>query len=64
VVAVAVSRTGELLSACLASLNHQTFTDFEVIVVHDASPGGGAADIIRGLADGRISMIRHTGTGV
>ncbi len=56
---VPVFRTEEHLGACLSSLIHQTFTDFEVIVVDDASPVGSAAEIIRGLGDERITMIRH-----
>ena len=58
-VVVPVFRTEEHLGACLSSLIHQTFTDFEVIVVDDASPVGSAAEIIRGLGDERITMIRH-----
>ena len=59
-VVVPVFRTEEHLGACLSSLIQQTFTDFEVIVVDDASPGGGAAEIIRGIGDERITMIHHT----
>lgn len=58
-VVVPVFRTEEHLDDCLSSLVAQTFTDFEVIVVDDASPGGGAAEIVRGVGDERITLIRH-----
>jgi glycosyltransferase involved in cell wall biosynthesis len=54
-----VFRTEEYLEACLSSLVRQTFTDFEVIVVDDASPGGGAAEIVQAVGDQRITLIRH-----
>ena len=61
-VVVPVYRTEEHLEACLSSLLCQTFTDFEVIVVDDASPGGdGVVDgIVREIGDGRVTIIRHS----
>jgi glycosyltransferase involved in cell wall biosynthesis len=61
-VVVPVYRTEEHFEACLTSLLRQTFTDFEVIVVDDASPGGdGVVDgIVREAGDGRVTIIRHT----
>jgi glycosyltransferase involved in cell wall biosynthesis len=59
-VVVPVFRTEEYLERCLSSVLRQTFSDFEVIVVDDASPVGGAAGIVDAIGDGRVEIIRHT----
>ena len=58
-VVVPVYRTEKYFEGCLSSLLRQTFTDFEIIVVDDASPRGGVAEIVRAAGDGRVTMIRH-----
>ena len=58
-VVVPVFRTEEYLESCLLSLLNQTFTDFEVIVVDDASPDGGTVGIVDAIGDERVKVIRH-----
>lgn len=59
-VVVPVFRTEPYLRACLASLLGQTLTDFEVIVVDDASPGDVAGTLAMAAAgDPRVRLVRH-----
>jgi glycosyltransferase involved in cell wall biosynthesis len=49
----------EYLEECLRSVQNQTFQDWQIIVVDDASTLGDAEAIISRLADKRIQLIRH-----
>src|SRR5262245_58115192 len=46
------------LTLALASVLNQTYQNFEIIVVDDASTDG-TADVVGGLADARIAYVRH-----
>ena len=46
------------LKLALASVLNQTYQNFEIIVVDDASTDG-TADVVRGFADARITYVRH-----
>jgi glycosyltransferase involved in cell wall biosynthesis len=49
-----------MLQRAIDSIRKQTFTDFELIVIDDASTDGSADIIRRAMAqDGRISCLRH-----
>lgn len=56
---IPVYRTEKRFEACLSAVLRQMLTDFEVIVVDDASPCGGVGEIVRAAGDGRVTMIRH-----
>ncbi|WP_326558776.1 glycosyltransferase family 2 protein [Micromonospora sp. NBC_01796] len=64
---VPVYRVEEYLAECLDSLLDQSFTDFEVIAVDDASPDGSAEILARYAAlDSRIRVVtlpRNVGLG-
>jgi len=47
-----------LLTACIESALAQTFTDFELILVDDASTDDSAAVCARYLADPRVRLLR------
>lgn len=47
------------LEECLASIQRQTFEDWEAIVVDDASTSDDACAIVERLGDARIRVIRH-----
>ncbi|RLF83553.1 glycosyl transferase, partial [Thermococci archaeon] len=46
-----------LLKRAIASVLNQTFTDFELIVVDDASPDN-TPEVVRSINDGRIRYVR------
>ena len=56
---IPVYRTERYLKRCLGSLVAQTDGDFEAVVVDDASPDGGAAEIVAALRDPRLRSVRH-----
>jgi hypothetical protein len=58
-IVVPVFETEQYLEACLASILGQTFSDFEVIVVDDASTTKGAGSIVRSIGDERVHAVRH-----
>src|SRR4030095_8646832 len=49
----------EYLSECLDSVKAQTFTDWEAIVIDDASTNGDAETVITKFNDARFKLIRH-----
>jgi hypothetical protein len=57
-VAIPTFNRAERLRACLQSLTAQSFSDFEIIVVDNASPDETEATV-RSLGDPRIRYIRH-----
>jgi glycosyltransferase involved in cell wall biosynthesis len=59
-VVVPVYKTEEFLPAALTSLIDQSHTEFDIVVVDDASPGN-CADIVRSFQTIRrnITYIRH-----
>lgn len=57
---VPVFGTEELLGRCLRSIRDQSLTEFECIVVDDASPGDAAAAMAAAIGhDPRFRLIRH-----
>lgn len=56
---IPVYKTERYLKRCLDSLVAQTDGDFEAVVVDDASPDGGAADIVAAFHDSRFRSVRH-----
>lgn len=59
-VIVPVFRTEQYVEQCIKSILHQTFQDFEILCIDDASPDD-SLPIIESLAerDDRIKIIRH-----
>jgi glycosyltransferase involved in cell wall biosynthesis len=55
------NRAGLLIRA-IDSILSQTFTEFEVIVIDDASTDGTAA-VLSGIADPRVRVLRHDANG-
>src|SRR4030095_12527578 len=49
----------EYLSECLESIRDQTFTDWQAIVVDDASTTGDAESIVAKFGDTRFRLIKH-----
>ena len=49
----------QYLEACLESIRQQTYTNWEAILVDDASVGETAEAVVGKLADARFSIIRH-----
>ena len=49
----------QYLAECLTSVIEQTYTNWELIVVDDASANDEGRKIVEGLGDSRISIIRH-----
>jgi glycosyltransferase involved in cell wall biosynthesis len=49
----------DYLALALASLLAQTDTDWVAVVIDDASPEGGAEELVRDLADARIRYVRN-----
>ncbi len=49
----------QYLGECLESVRRQTYTNWETIVVDDASIGETAERVVRTLADSRIRVMRH-----
>ena len=56
---IPVYRTERYLKRCLGSLVAQTDGDLEAVVVDDASPDGGAAEIVAAFRDPRLRSVRH-----
>lgn len=50
---------GELLCRAVKSVQAQTYRNWELIVVDDATPGSEVTDAIRGFDDPRLHLIRH-----
>ncbi len=48
------------LEECLRSVVAQTFSDWQLIVVDDASTDGDPAEVIRRVADARIELLHHS----
>ena len=62
---VPVYKTERFLSACIASILAQTFTDFELILVDDGSPDGCPALCDAAAAkDSRIRVIHQQNKGL
>lgn len=53
-----VYNTEKFLSRCINSVLSQTYTDFEMIIVNDASPGN-CKDIVNSYSDHRIHYIEN-----
>jgi glycosyltransferase involved in cell wall biosynthesis len=50
----------QYLPDCLESIRRQTFTDWECIIVDDASPNGDSINaLVEGMADARFRIVRH-----
>jgi glycosyltransferase involved in cell wall biosynthesis len=47
------------LPACLDSVRQQTYTNWEIIIVDDASPSEEGRVIVEGIGDPRIRIVRH-----
>ena len=58
VVVPCFNRAG-LLGDCLKSLLAQTFSDWEAVVVDDASTEGGIEEVVQGFRDARLTYVRH-----
>ena len=63
-VIVPVYNTGTVLHQTIDSVLHQTFSDFELILVDDGSSDAVTTDILNAQRDPRIRVIRQANGGV